>query len=106
MTEDDQLLGRNLTINKDRLCQFDGNGPHWPRCCGGNNRQALTDADAEGRDLFKRWCVAAGLTVKTDKMGSMFARRDGTDPDLPPVMVGSHLTHSLPAANMTDRLGC
>ena len=50
-----------------------------PGVAGGNNRQALTDADAEGRDLFKRWCVAAGLTVKTDKMGSMFARRDGTD---------------------------
>ncbi|NBW05171.1 MAG: Zn-dependent hydrolase, partial [Alphaproteobacteria bacterium] len=43
------------------------------------------------RALFQRWCEAAGLTVHTDKMGSMFARRDGTDPDLPPVMVGSHL---------------
>jgi N-carbamoyl-L-amino-acid hydrolase len=26
-----------------------------------------------------------------DKMGNMFARREGTDPSLPPVMVGSHL---------------
>ena len=26
-----------------------------------------------------------------DKMGTMFARREGTDPDALPVMVGSHL---------------
>jgi N-carbamoyl-L-amino-acid hydrolase len=26
-----------------------------------------------------------------DKMGTMFARREGTDPSLPPIMVGSHL---------------
>ncbi len=92
MTEDDQLLGRNLTIDKDRLwASLMEMARIGPGVAGGNNRQALTDADAEGRDLFKRWCVAAGLTVQTDKMGSMFARRDGTDPDLPPVMVGSHL---------------
>jgi N-carbamoyl-L-amino-acid hydrolase len=92
MTEDDQLLGRNLTIDKDRLwASLMDMARIGPGVAGGNNRQALTDADAEGRALFKRWCVAAGLTVQTDKMGSMFARRDGTDPDLPPVMVGSHL---------------
>ena len=92
MTEEDQLLGRNLTIDKDRLwASLMDMACIGPGVAGGNNRQALTDADAEGRDLFKRWCVAAGLTVQTDKMGSMFARRDGTDPDLPPVMVGSHL---------------
>ena len=28
---------------------------------GGNDRQALTDRDAEGRALFQRWGEAAGL---------------------------------------------
>jgi N-carbamoyl-L-amino-acid hydrolase len=62
-----------------------------PGIAGGNNRQTLTDEDGEGRHLFKRWCEAAGLEMGLDEMGTMFARREGTDPDLPPVYVGSHL---------------
>jgi beta-ureidopropionase / N-carbamoyl-L-amino-acid hydrolase len=58
---------------------------------GGCNRQALTDLDREGRDLFAKWCKAAGCTMKVDRIGNMFARREGTDPKLPPVMFGSHL---------------
>ena len=58
---------------------------------GGNNRQALTDLDREGRDLFVGWCEEAGLAVRVDAMGSIFARRPGRNPDLPPVMAGSHL---------------
>jgi len=62
-----------------------------PGIAGGNNRQTLTDADAEGRDLFKSWCEAAGMTLGVDRMGTMFATRSGTDPDALPVYVGSHL---------------
>ena len=62
-----------------------------PGLAGGNNRQALTDEDSEGRHLFKRWCEQADMTVSVDKMGSMFATRQGTDPDALPVYVGSHL---------------
>ncbi len=62
-----------------------------PGIAGGNNRQTLTDADSEGRHLFARWCADAGLTMGVDKMGNMFARREGTDPDALPVYMGSHL---------------
>jgi N-carbamoyl-L-amino-acid hydrolase len=62
-----------------------------PGLRGGNNRQTLTDADAEGRALFRRWCEAEGMTVAVDAMGAMFARREGADPSLPPVYMGSHL---------------
>ena len=62
-----------------------------PGVAGGNNRQTLTDEDAEGRRLFERWCTEAGLSMGVDKMGTMFARREGTDPDALPVYVGSHL---------------
>ena len=58
---------------------------------GGVNRQTLTDEDRRGRDLFRRWCEEAGLTVSVDRMGSMFARRAGSDDGRPPVMLGSHL---------------
>ncbi len=58
---------------------------------GGVNRLALTDLDRESRHLFQSWAEAAGCTVTVDRMGTMFARRAGTDPSLPPVMLGSHL---------------
>ena len=58
---------------------------------GGCNRQTLTDLDRDGRDLFARWCRDAGMTVAVDSMGNMFARRQGTDGNLDPIAVGSHL---------------
>ncbi|MGI9510757.1 MAG: Zn-dependent hydrolase [Geminicoccaceae bacterium] len=84
--------GENLRINGDRLwdtlLEMAAIGPG---VAGGNNRQTLTDEDAEGRRLFQRWCEAEGLSTGVDQMGTMFARREGTDPDALPVMVGSHL---------------
>ncbi len=58
---------------------------------GGCNRQALTDEDKRGRDLFIQWCKEAGCSIKVDTMGNIFARREGANPDLPPVITGSHL---------------
>ena len=58
---------------------------------GGCNRQALTDEDKAGRDLFISWCTDAGCTVSVDAMGNLFARRPGRDESLPPVIAGSHL---------------
>jgi len=58
---------------------------------GGCCRLALTDLDKQGRDLFVQWCEQAGCTIKVDKMGNIFARREGTDSSLPAVLTGSHL---------------
>lgn len=58
---------------------------------GGCNRQTLTDLDKQGRDLFVTWCKQAGCTVSVDRIGNIFARREGTEPGLAPVMSGSHL---------------
>ncbi len=84
--------GENLRINGprlwDALMQMAAVGPG---VAGGNNRQTLTDADSAGRHLFARWCADAGLSMAVDTMGSMFARREGTDPEALPVHIGSHL---------------
>lgn len=58
---------------------------------GGCNRQALTDEDKSGRELFIRWCRAAGCEIRIDQIGNIFARRSGADNSLPPVITGSHL---------------
>lgn len=84
--------GQNLKINPDRLWDsLIEMAQIGPGVAGGNNRQTLTDEDAEGRALFQKWCEAAGCTMGLDQMGNMFARREGTDPDALPVYVGSHL---------------
>ena len=58
---------------------------------GGVRRLALTDDDRRGRDLFAQWCRDAGMTVSVDAVGNLFARRDGTDAQAAPVLIGSHL---------------
>ncbi|MCO5065362.1 MAG: Zn-dependent hydrolase [Rhizobiaceae bacterium] len=84
--------GENLRINADRLWDsIHEMAKIGPGVAGGNNRQTLTDEDGEGRRLFRKWCEEAGLTMGVDKMGTMFARREGTDPEALPVYVGSHL---------------
>ncbi|MFL2934704.1 MAG: Zn-dependent hydrolase [Thalassobaculaceae bacterium] len=82
----------NLRINGSRLWDtLMEMAKIGPGVAGGNNRQALTDEDAEGRSLFHQWCNDAGLKMGIDQMGTMFARREGTSPDLLPVYMGSHL---------------
>jgi len=84
--------GENLKIDGARLWDsLMEMAKIGPGVAGGNNRQTLTDEDAEGRALFQTWCEAAGCTMGLDQMGNMFARREGTDPDALPVYVGSHL---------------
>ncbi|MFK7891088.1 MAG: Zn-dependent hydrolase, partial [Granulosicoccus sp.] len=82
----------NLQVNSERLWHsLMEMAQIGPGVAGGNNRQTLTDEDAQGRRLFQRWCEDAGCTMGLDKMGNMFARREGTDPDALPVYLGSHL---------------
>lgn len=58
---------------------------------GGCNRQALTDEDKMGRDLFVSWCREVGCSIRVDQMGNIFARLAGRDDSLAPVITGSHL---------------
>ena len=84
--------GKNFRVNGDRLWEsIMEMAKIGPGVAGGNNRQTLTDDDAKGRELFKSWCEKEGLAMGLDTMGNMFARREGTDPNALPVMVGSHL---------------
>ncbi len=86
------MTARNLRINPTRLWDMHMEmAKIGPGIAGGNNRQTLTDDDKLGRDLFKRWCEEARMTISVDTMGNMFARRPGKNDSLPPVMAGSHL---------------
>ena len=87
-----RLQSATLTINGERL---------WASLMdmarigatpkGGVRRIALTQEDKAGRDKFVAWCKAAGLSIRIDRMGNIFARRAGTAAQAAPVMSGSHL---------------
>ncbi len=58
---------------------------------GGVHRLALSDEDRRGRDLLLDWFGKANMEVTVDEMGNIFGRREGKNPELPPVISGSHL---------------
>jgi N-carbamoyl-L-amino-acid hydrolase len=72
---------------------------------GGVRRLTLTDIDRQGREQFRTWCEAAGLTVRVDTMGNMFARRPGRDPARLPVLMGSHLDSQPSGGKFDGALG-
>ncbi len=83
---------KHLPINSERL---------WDSLCemarfgatakGGVHRLALSPPDLAARAHFAALCEQAGLALRSDEYGNMFARREGADPSLPPVLFGSHL---------------
>ena len=72
---------------------------------GGVKRLTLTDVDKAGRDRFRSWCDALGLSVRVDAIGNMFARRAGRDPNRLPVMFGSHLDSQPTGGKFDGALG-
>ncbi len=72
---------------------------------GGVRRLTLTDVDQRGRERFRGWCEALGLTVRVDAIGNMFARREGRDPSRKPVLFGSHLDSQPSGGKFDGALG-
>jgi N-carbamoyl-L-amino-acid hydrolase len=72
---------------------------------GGVKRLTLTEVDRAGRDRFAQWCQQAGLIVRMDEMGNMFARRPGRDPKRKPVLFGSHLDSQPTGGKFDGALG-
>lgn len=91
-----------LRVNGDRLNQrFDDLSRYGMNAGGGMDRIAFSDADIESRPYLKESMEAAGLEVLVDEAGNIFGRRPGSDPDLPPIVFGSH-TDSVPNGGKYD----
>jgi len=58
---------------------------------GGVCRLALTDLDKQGRQWVIDKALGLGLSIVTDQIGNTFMRRAGKNPDLAPIMTGSHI---------------
>ena len=64
-------------------------------------RVLFTPRDLEARGFLSGLFAAAGLTVRSDSIGNIFARWEGSEPALPAVATGSH-TDAIPNAGMYD----
>jgi N-carbamoyl-L-amino-acid hydrolase len=79
-------------VNSERLWRsLEDLGSVGATEAGGVCRLAYSPAYRQGRDLFVSWCRDAGLSVSTDGIGNIFARRQGRNPQAPSIMLGSHL---------------
>jgi beta-ureidopropionase / N-carbamoyl-L-amino-acid hydrolase len=58
---------------------------------GGVSRVAYSDADRQGRDYAIRLMKEAGLEISIDAAGNIVGVRQGSDPSLKPLLIGSHI---------------
>jgi beta-ureidopropionase / N-carbamoyl-L-amino-acid hydrolase len=72
---------------------------------GGIRRLTLSDEDKRVRDWFRQQCEALGCTVAVDEVGTMFARREGKDPNATPIAMGSHLDTQPTGGKFDGNLG-
>lgn len=81
-----------ILLNRDRLVEsMETQASIGGTDDGGLHRLALSDADKSVRDWFVDQLQELGISVRVDEFGNIFGRRQGTDPDAAPVLVGSHL---------------
>ena len=57
----------------------------------GVQRVALSEEDKQAQLLVMKWMEEAGMTVTHDHFGNLIARKEGKNPELPVVMIGSHI---------------
>lgn len=66
-------------------------------------RVVFTERDVEARAWLKKLFGEAGLTIREDGIGNVFARWEGSEPSLPAVGTGSHID-AIPHSGLYD--GC
>ncbi|MEM7536031.1 MAG: Zn-dependent hydrolase [Chloroflexota bacterium] len=85
-------MTEKLNINGDQLWQsIHDMAQIGATSKGGVKRLAFTGLDRVARDRFIDDCIELGMEVSRDRIGNIFAVMAGTRPELPVVMVGSHL---------------
>ena len=86
---------RRLLSEIDELASFsDAEAPAVTRI-------VFTPTDLKARAWMKARCEQAGLTVRQDAIGNIFARWNGSDPASPVVGTGSHID-AIPNAGKFD----
>src|SRR6202162_2667365 len=92
----------NLAVNQDRLlAEIDALASFSDSEPPAVTRIVFTPTDLKARAWMKVQCEKAGLTVRQDAVGNIFARWNGSDPQAPVVGTGSHID-AIPNAGKYD----
>ena len=90
-----RINGKRLEQRILKLAEFGKNDQ------GGVSRVAFSDADIQGRDYLLSLMKKAGLKIRIDEAGNIIGRREGRDPELLPILFGSH-SDSVPDGGIYD----
>ncbi|QIN84263.1 hydantoinase/carbamoylase family amidase [Rubrobacter tropicus] len=72
---------------------------------GGVARLSFTKEERAAKDLVASYMQEAGLSVREDVAGNLFGRREGRDPNVPAVLIGSHVDSVLNGGDFDGPLG-
>jgi len=87
--------GQRMASRLEALSAFGANPE------GGVSRVAFSAADIQGREYIMSLMRSAGLEVRVDTAGNIIGRSEGSKPDLPAIMFGSHID-SVPGGGNYD----
>jgi N-carbamoyl-L-amino-acid hydrolase len=99
----DPVDASKLRERLESLSQF--GRPAGGTFADGVSRVAYSDADVAGRKYVMDLMRAAGLEARIDPAGNIFARREGLEPSLPPILFGSHIDSVPSGGNFDGDLG-
>jgi len=92
---------RLIEVNQDRLQRDMQRLSRIGMGERGITRRSYTPEDVEARSFVAGLMQEASLDVRIDAVGNLFGRRQGAKPDLPVIMVGSHID-TVPQGGMFD----
>ena len=96
------MLTTQLLIDRDRMLgELETLASLTDDTPPGISRLVFAEADQKSRVWLKALCSAAGLSVREDAVGNMFARWAGARPELAAIGTGSHID-AIPHSGMYD----
>ncbi|WP_277630980.1 hydantoinase/carbamoylase family amidase, partial [Atopococcus tabaci] len=81
----DGVSGKRLAERLDILSEIGRTADN------GSNRPGFSHEEKAAKELVMQWMEEAGMQVRMDGAGNVFGRLEGTNPDLPAVLSGSHV---------------
>lgn len=73
---------------------------------GGCHRLELSEKAKLARDMYIKWAKDIGCTLRIDSIGNIFLRKKGKNPELAPVITGSHLDTQPTGGKFDGIYGC
>lgn len=89
-----QINPERLWKDVMKLSEFTEPGLPW-------TRRSFTNKYNEGREWLKKRMLEAGLELEVDAAANVIGKRFGTNPELPPIVIGSH-TDTVPNGGRFD----